>query len=1001
VTVDEKHVPDWRSLSLDERRERLLEALPNLLPSLTGEDWLAGAVLEILAGAMENLHTYVEDVAEPGISWAEPFVELHYPVEWDWEVMGPAAVPLRDEDLETPEKSAWRLAEGTTTVLHLEAMKYLTKGAAVHVKDGVALPLIAPEVQAAVDAMTEEERDAFFEDFGKPFEAGGFFADEPAEEEDGKPISPELAARLEAAGEPFLEFQGDVNGEPFAGSTYFGVDPLVVNEDEKLAFYPVTVGLLVHPKADGTEHDFSALPHEDREAFWKTFTADLWEAARKLREKKAAEGAELSASGGAVEVSGAEATATVTPAPLARIQRTRVMPDGPSLVSRETATLVRHAGGLALPRKWSSVPVWDDLAAEERDSLLETYGERAFRTLDDRPPLLKWVTDRETEKRTAVLTREAEDLLADRVGVKGYRRLLRDEDKVSREYLVRRFASGSGHVEVRVSWYNAAAPFHADAMTQRRKDLEALLQKLEEPALFEDLNAKDREKVEYALRNLVHIQDGKRVMEAAARKLRNGTNPVTMPVYELKTLLECHGADDAMDRIRGCLRALQEVRYSIRVTGGSGPAYHAFGPFLAGVREEKKGAGKHTDSLFHLEVSREFLGCLEVFRVRDDVLRKGRNAVLYDFQKKLSAEEKKALSQGFVQGFSTLAPHYDVTKGFTNEQTNLRAWIEAQVTRRKDATAKGRKKLQVKDSAPDADEPRLYGSDFCPLIPEGRSLACALGHYVKGRAPEAGRTLGGATSRSTATGGPHVGGLLEVMGYYYPPGMAHERRRAIVRDALQDIVRVVESFEGVVAARRDDGRWLTVEEAAALPELELVKKVKWFLFVTPDMGGHMARAVEDHYNALADKGVMTHRVRVERAAPQGAPAPAHRVGLEGEELRVRLHAERRKRNLSQAQVAVLFGVSKMALSNWETEKKPIPAELEALVLRWVETGQAPTAEELASRRNRRTGVNPRTGSLGRTTRTGLPWSPEVSRSKPWIGLPEASVNLASGFWRPL
>lgn len=979
--TDEKPVPEWRSLSMDERRARILEVLPNLWTILEGKDVETLGLFGVLAGAVENLHGYMEGDPDGGSTWENPFVELHYPVEWDWAGMAPIPVhAFPDEDLETEARVVERLAEDQIRVLHLEVMKRLTRGAAVHIKDGVPLPLIAPEVQAAADAMSEEERDAFFADFGEPFEVGGVLSAVPEEDEpeDGAEVAPGLAARLELA-EPFLEFSGDVNGEPFSGSTYFRVDPLVVHEDEKRAFYPVTVGLFVHPKADGTEHDFGSLPREDRESFWKVFIGTIREAEEKLwaktdRETPAPPVVEEPASG--EEAS----TAPVTPAPLARVQKTRVMTDGPSLVSKETATLVRHAGGLALPRKWSSVPVWDDLAVEERDRLLETYGERAFRTLDDRPPLLKWVTDRETEKRTPVLTREAEDLLADRVGVKGYRRLLRDEDKVSREYLVRRFASGSGHVEVRVSWYNAAAPFHADAMTQRRKDLEALLQKLEEPALFEDLNAKDREKVEYALRNLVHIQDGKRGMEAAARKLRNGTNPVTMPVYELKTLLECHGADDAMDRIRGCLRALQEVRYSIRVTGGSGPAYHAFGPFLAGVREEKKGAGKHTDSLFHLEVSREFLGCLEVFRVRDDVLRKGRSAVLYDFQKKLSTEEKKALSQGFVQGFSTLAPHYDVTKGFTNEQTNLRAWIEAQVTRRKDATAKGRKKLQVKDSAPDADEPRLYGSDFCPFIPEGRSLACALGHYVKGRAPEAGWTLGGATSRSTATGGPHVGGLIEVMGYYYPPGAAHERRRAIVRDALQDIVRVVESFEGVVAARRDDGRWLTVEEAAALPELELVKKVKWFLFVTPDMGGHMARAVEDHYNALADKGVMTHRVRVERAAPQGAPAPAHRVGLEGEELRVRLHAERRKRNLSQAQVAVLFGVSKMALSNWETEKKPIPAELEGLLLRWVETGQAPTAEELASRRNRRTGVNPRTGKPWKDDEDG---PPVVSR-----GLPE-------------
>ncbi len=966
--TDEKPVPEWRSLSMDERRARILEVLPNLWTILEGKDVETLGLFGVLAGAVENLHGYMEGDPDGGSTWENPFVELHYPVEWDWAGMAPIPVhAFPDEDLETEARVVERLAEDQIRVLHLEVMKRLTRGAAVHIKDGVPLPLIAPEVQAAADAMSEEERDAFFADFGEPFEVGGVLSAVPEEDEpeDGAEVAPGLAARLELA-EPFLEFSGDVNGEPFSGSTYFRVDPLVVHEDEKRAFYPVTVGLFVHPKADGTEHDFGSLPREDRESFWKVFIGTIREAEEKLWAKTEPTGwkkrEEPSASGEAGAVSGAEATATVEKAPvelapalvpLPRPARTTPLRSRPTLVSHEMNALVRHAGGLVLPRKWSKVPTWEALVAEEISDILDRHGERAFRD----PPLLKKETDRKTKETRVSLTWEAEEALADRAGLKGYRKLLSDDDRtVEREYLVRRFRAGDGHVEARLSWYDLAEPFHAGAVAETRRHLEARLQKLKEPALFEDLNVEERASVEDSLRTLSYIEDGRLVIERVGRELlAGGQNPVVLPAWELKNLLRCHGADNAMERVRGVLSALEKIRYSISIVRGNRPSHHVRGVFLKSVGEEKKGAGKHGEGDFYLEVSREFLGCLNVFKVRDNLLR-GRSTVFFSLQKELSDAEKKDLEKGFLRGFS-LSSHYDVAEGFTKEQGLLRGWIESQVTRRKDPVPKARKRLRVRATAPDADEPRLYGSDFCPLIPEGRLLACALSNFR--RNPEAGWTLGGTTGRATATGGPHVGGLLEVMGYYYPPGAAYQTRQAIVAQALRDIVRVVESFKGVVAVRSEAGAWLTVDEVAGYQEPELVRKLKWFLFVTPDLQGHMDGRVQEDLDVKTQKGVLPVRVRVERAAPPGAPEPL--VGLEHEELRVRLRQKRIERKLSQADVAVLFGVTRQALSTWESEKKPIPAELEGLVLRWVETGQAPTAEELASRRNRRAGVNPETG----------------------------------------
>ena len=64
---------------------------------------------------------------------------------------------------------------------------------------------------------------------------------------------------------------------------------------------------------------------------------------------------------------------------------------------------------------------------------------------------------------------------------------------------------------------------------------------------------------------------------------------VTIPAWELRTLLECEGDPNGLQRVRGCLRALQELRYSM-VAAGTGTPSRSWGPFLASVTEEKHGS---------------------------------------------------------------------------------------------------------------------------------------------------------------------------------------------------------------------------------------------------------------------------------------------------------------------------------------------------------------------------------------------------------------------------
>jgi len=78
-----------------------------------------------------------------------------------------------------------------------------------------------------------------------------------------------------------------------------------------------------------------------------------------------------------------------------------------------------------------------------------------------------------------------------------------------------------------------------------------------------------------------------------------------------------------------------------------------------------------------------------------------------------------------------------------------------------------------------------------------------------------------------------------------------------------------------------------------------------------------------------------------------------------------------ERQLSLAAVGALFGVSHAMVSRWERGQepdadgivrgKPIPRELVPFMTRWLQTGEAPSAEELAARTTARAGVNRLTG----------------------------------------
>jgi len=921
--------------------------------------WRALTLLEVARGALASLRHYIENEKDPDITWREPFVELHFPVEWDFgERCGPTygARSITAEDLKSDRRTVEKLTEVFLQTRDYTFLHGLTRKA-VYFKSGNSYEgRLAAEELEEVEKLPEAEQDAAFVERFRPY-------------------------TVSAPGNEWgLTFSGDVEGEPVAGAAVLEVYPLVVDEGERRAYFPVVAGLAFE---EGSPEAWSP---KDRREFWEPLLRKLESLHEEWSGKRD------------------EAEPPALPTPEVR-PRTFPLAFGRALGDEDALAFVRNVHKVRLPKRWSSFPAWTELEKAERDRILEEEGETAFEDLrettgdpDSRGKLLKRRYRKGGTEEVVSLTAEAERRLKIREGLKGGFRYL---DKYGKEYLVRLFQVGGGYLEVGLSWYGLAGPW----VEGWRKDLEAQTEAIaagsRQGLLFEDLDEDRRRRVDVLVRRLQALKDGRELMELVLGQVgRQARNPVRVPAEAFRVLLNLERDRNWKARVEGGLEALRACEF--RLDSFEMTKVRGYGSFLAEWYYVGAGPGDHASGDYFLSVTPGFLGCLHVFESGKRKLSSGREVTAYDFGRKPSREDRKALgwtpgtkTEASFSGFDAGRVFYNAAEGLTPAQRNLVGFLERELTERRDGVSRtlgdhaARKAARSRPKAPDAHEPRLYSRADCPLLPEGRNYHGALGHFRKN--PEAGRTLYGTRTRASATGGGHTEGLLSVLGHELKPGAAHAERARVVREALEDFKAVVEDYlEGVVAARGPDGAWLTLERASSFSEPDLGKRTRWFFFLPETWREDRKRKWEAHM----EKRAAEHGTPAWKATEDPVEAERAREALKAEArgetvvdessrpLRHRLRAARLERGLSLAETGKLFGVSHAALSKWETgtepdeedgrvRGKPIPAELVPLVLRWVETGEAPAEENLAARKTRRSGVR----------KPGLSTYPVTSRSE--------------------
>lgn len=797
----------------------------------------------------------------------------------------------------------------------------------------------------------------------------------------------------------------------FAITIRMSLQTFVVDEDEKRVYFPVLVGLVAK---DGQGQAVNLAERigdaEDKKRFWRAISkvlkklnaARMWEVfgeslkAAVEASKPAALSKEDEAHVQTDKWKGLFVTkvgegpededATETGGELTMAHGLvetgppkKLLLDKKTRIDRKAALMASITENVNLPRKWSSIPRWDDLVEQEIKRIQDEEGEDAFRSLkhkgnqDARKALLKKLTSRTKEDGVAqelekvVLTKEAEDGLLARLVGRPFRRVLEGYSRMPREYLIKRVrVPGGGVLEAGLSWFGQAWLLVDEARTKEEKKIRDELEK-SKGMLFDMLPPEIRRNLDSRLAFLGNVGRAKDVIKLILHTFgRDGRDPVRIPYSELEILLEVEQDPERVPLIKGAFECLQNLHFTLMNEQGA----EGFGNFLAEVNFDVE------PGYVHAYLAPSAIGSLRIFEA-GHTIRGTKKLVSYDWGKALDKDERKQLEgpgKGYVQ-ISSQAPFWDKAHKFTAPQRRLREWIEDNLTRRKDPACQAYAKSQAKPKDPDAHEPRSYTSRFCPLLPKGREFFGALGRFKHN--PESGRTLFGSGSVGTPTSGPNTAGLCAVMGLEIPRGKAWKTRAAAVKTALEAFKTVVVDAMGGVVAAKMDGRWIGLDETHKMDPDELGKKARWFLFLATDWGERMNAKTVAYHKERRERGETPYDIRFTKDRAEHEAAEKELLGErraksigqdevhedkgkppEGRLLREMLKAKRKSSGLSQADVARLFGVSQQTVAYWETgplpgpdgkvRGKPIPEAYAALVERWVTTGQAPTPDELAA-----------------------------------------------------
>jgi hypothetical protein len=216
----------------------------------------AQAILWLLESGFQNLRQAIKSPHSEA-SWEQTIIEYHYPVNWDWsrKITDRTSVHYgKISGCDSKGEAAKNISRIIVETIIQTTLQDITNGVAWWKKGEGYRRLLPEDILEAVETVRGRvKRETLVEDLYRPWSMGAtdFGIDETVVEQGGR-LSKNAQRELQAATRrmvpaPKVEFM--IDGHPITLTTILQVHPLVVDVGETKAYYPITVGFNLVPKA--------------------------------------------------------------------------------------------------------------------------------------------------------------------------------------------------------------------------------------------------------------------------------------------------------------------------------------------------------------------------------------------------------------------------------------------------------------------------------------------------------------------------------------------------------------------------------------------------------------------------------------------------------------------------------------------------------------------------------------------------------------------------------
>ncbi len=475
---DEEPVPTEIRLE----RERVLGLLqfgPQILEYFSDlylqeePNWIKLALWQVVRSALTSLQQCLEAPDETEITWDNPTVEVQFPVDWNWDdaFVEPHSTSNRAFMQST---LATDIAQAFVRHTNTVALHFLTNRVAHRKTEDKYEPILPPDIEKIVGNVKQGELHALLDRLFQPVAVGPHLIQLPKGKAKNplppNPIRDALESELNALTE--LMFQAPAEGAAGEYAVSLQFHPLVLDEEEHLAYFPVVVGLVRAPTDTLAK---SMEPPSDE--LWQRITQAIDETIDSLAGRPESHPTPVADTRfpmgtfttGTLETE-EDMSLRVVPS------KTFPLPVGPALIDRGTHQVIAtaiHTRGL-FPR-WSELPKLEEAINEEARKIYEKEGLEGLRK---RKGGMRRGQNGEEQPYLATDARAVKDLMISLGMSTGYRRQERSAREVIasggiREYACRIFQTPRGYVEIGLAWGYLAGPWVDEWQVELTRRVEA------------------------------------------------------------------------------------------------------------------------------------------------------------------------------------------------------------------------------------------------------------------------------------------------------------------------------------------------------------------------------------------------------------------------------------------------------------------------------------------------------------------------------------------------